>query len=370
MKSVHAYLFRSFILIIFAILGVVGLGLWLSVNVYLSKYIRHLRQLTRHHRYPGLIGQSHMGLNTLYHFLHAMAFGMALTTLIALASGWFVASLISRSFTRSVDAITSGAYAMARGATNVEVVPTQVAEFAQLATALNSIAKTFKAAETERRERLEDLAHEIRTPLTALIGYSRSLSGTIPDSALSPLVTEIARITRLAERLPDAAPLASYFYQRVPVSAHELLSPVWELYQPLLSGRHILSETDWNPDIVFDVDPPAIREAIHNLLSNALKFTPEHGIVRLTAEPSALDGYGVIVVEDSGPGIPDSEREHITKRTIRLDPKASGHGIGLAMVQSIAEAHGGQIAIQSSPLGGTALVLTLPLYDDVAGPLS
>lgn len=361
MKNVHAYLAQSFLIVMVSVLGVFGIGLWISVTLYLNDYLHHLRTLSRHPHVPGLQGQSHMGLDALYHFIHAMELDLAIATIVALGTGWLVAHYVSRSFTRPLATLTRGAHAVARGATNVEVAPTSLEELGHLASALNLVAQTFKEAERERRERLEDLAHEIRTPLMALLGYSRSLVGNIPSAMLAPFDTEIDRISRLTDHLPDAAPVASYFYHPTPTAVDALLMPVWDLYLPLLEPRNITPEIDWDISLVFLVDAQAIREALHNLLSNALHHTPEPGTIRLSVVTSAIPGYGVVVVEDSGVGIPEDERVRILERTVRLDAKHPGQGIGLAVVQSIVNAHGGILSIDTSSLGGAALSLTLPL---------
>ena len=352
---------QSFVLVMLSALGVFGAGLWISVTLYLDDYIHHLRTLSRHHHIPGFQGQSHMGLEALYHFLHAMELDLVITTIVAFGVGWLVSHYVSRTFTRPLATLARGAHAVSRGATNVEVAPTSLTELGDLASAFNQVAHTFKQAEEERRERLEDLAHEIRTPLMALLGYSRSLVGQIPSATLEPFNSEIDRISRLTEHLPDAAPLASYFYHPTATHVDSLLTSVWGLYLPMLEPRHITPEAEWDAALVFFVDAEAIREALHNLLSNAIRHTPLNGTIRLSAISSAIPGYGVLVVEDSGSGIPDEARTRILERTVRLDIKHPGRGIGLAVVRSIVQAHGGMLSIDASSLGGAALSLTLPL---------
>ncbi len=364
MKTVRVYLAQSVVIVMLSVLVVLGVGLWLSVRLYLGEYLRHLRQMASHHHMPGVVGQSRMGLNVLDHFVRAMALNVAVASMIALVAGWLVALLISRSLTRPLKLLTQGAYAVARGATNIEITSSGLKELEQLATALTKTAQTFRDAEQARRERLEDLSHEIRTPLTALLGYSQSVVAVLPSGVLDPFNMEIERLSRMAERLPDAAPLTSYFYRAEAISAETLLRPVWDLYQPLLDAQVIYPETDWTGDLVFWVDPAAIREALHNLIDNALKFTPKHGTIRLAAEPSDIRGYGVIVVEDSGPGIPAAEENRMLQRTIRLDAKRPGQGLGLAIVDSVVKSHAGSTSLDRSSLGGAAVALTLPLVDN------
>ncbi len=336
-----------------------GIGVWVSVRLYLGRYLYHLRLRTQQRHEHGIIGQSHMGLMTLHHFLTAMELSLAVTAAFATAIGWLVALYISRILTRSLAVITQGARAITHGATNVVISSAPLVELADLATALNKVSRTFVRAEEERRTRLEELAHEIRTPLMALRSYSQTLTPNRPRV----LDSEIDRINRLTTHLPNADPLTSYFYRANPVCSDLLVTPIWELYRPLLTSRHIALENDGDSNLVFWVDADAIHEALHNLFSNALKHTPRNGTVRMTTKSSAVLGYGVIVVEDSGPGLKDNDRTRILNGTVRLDPRHPGEGIGLTIVQSIVQAHAGMLTIDTSALGGAAFVLTLPLTD-------
>ncbi len=366
--SVRRYLRVSFLAIMVTMLAVFGLGLWLSITLYLDEYLRHLRHLAKNHHIPGMVGASHMGLDALLHFLHAMELNIAVSAVVALVLGWIVAQYVSRSLTRPLEALTRGAHAIGRGATNVEIASPSLTELSQLAYALNDVVQTFKHAEQQRQERLEDLAHEIRTPLTAILSYSHAwIEDTHHDG--KSLVTEIERIRQLTNRLPDAAPLSSYFYHFEEVDCEDLVSSVWNLYQPALASGAIAPELYLDPRLKFDADPEGIQEALHNLLANALRHTPRGGTIRLSAQYSEIRGHGVIVVEDSGKGIPEEERERIVGRTIRLDTESRGEGIGLTVVKSIVRAHGGILTIQRSALGGTAVVLTIPLAEAKSSPL-
>lgn len=360
--SVRRYLRISFLAIMVTVLAVFGAGLWLSITLYLNAYLRHLRHLARVHHIPGIVGASHMGLEALLHFLHAMELNIAVSTVLALALGWMVAQYVSHSLTRPLEALTRGAHAIERGATNIQIASPSLTELSQLADALNDVVDTFKHAEQHRHERLEDLAHEIRTPLTAILTYSQAGMGAHDDGS-KLLVTEIERIRQLTNRLPDAAPLSSYFYQFKEVDCEDLVSPAWNLYQPALASREIASEMNLDPRLRFYADPEGIQEALHNLLANALRHAPRSGTIRLSVQLSEIPGHGVIVVEDSGKGIPEEERERIVLRTIRLDAEHHGEGIGLTVVESIVRAHGGLLSIQRSALGGAAMVLTLPLAE-------
>jgi signal transduction histidine kinase len=118
--------------------------------------------------------------------------------------------------------------------------------------------------------------------------------------------------------------------------------------------------TDVPPEILVDVDRPRIRQALANLLDNALKYTPRGGRVSIEARRSG--GDVTVSVTDSGVGIPDDELPHIWTRLYRGDKSRStrGLGLGLSLVKAIVEAHGGKVAVQSRPGEGSRFEIHLP----------
>ena len=326
--SVKRYLVLSFVVTIASVLAVLGIGLWISVSTGLHDYLHHLRQVTHHHPHahpplaPYPSGQAHMGLTAIDHFLRSMEVNLVLTALIAIITGLAVALYIARSLSRPLQTLTQGAHAITRGVTNIEISPSDLDELDALSAAFNNLAANLKEADSERTERLEDLSHEIRTPLTALLGYTEALTDKEVSSRIHD---EITRIRRLAEHLPESAPIASYLYRMAPHRAVDVIEPVAALYTPLMTARHITCECQYSKsDLWLQCDQQALREALHNLLANSLKHTPDQGVIRLTVQPAEISRYALLIVEDSGPGIPDHLRDAIWQRRVSLHTHTGG----------------------------------------------
>jgi signal transduction histidine kinase len=143
-----------------------------------------------------------------------------------------------------------------------------------------------------------------------------------------------------------------------------LLDEVAEQVAPLAAARQIRLEVAHEGPIPVRADPDRLKQVLLNLVDNALRYTPADGTVRLIA---ALDPAGAtarLQVRDTGPGIAPAHLPHIFDRFYRGDPsraRASGNtGLGLAIARGIVEAHGGTIAAQPGPTGGTAFTIVLP----------
>ncbi|MDA8207328.1 MAG: HAMP domain-containing sensor histidine kinase [Thermaerobacter sp.] len=368
--SIRRHLFLRVFALILVVLGMLGVGMWYSMHRYLSHYLVHLRHLAHQHHHE-TVGQAHMGLNLLHQLVEALTWNVALAGLVALTIGAVGAYYLAEVLSRPLKSLTRGAYAISRGATNFVITPSSIRELADLANVFNDVARALADGERQRQERLEQLAHEIRTPLTALMGYSRAMAAGDVSLSAQPLEAEIGRIQQLTAHLPDAAPLSAHLYHRSLITAEELVQPIRALYQPVLHSRHIAFETEWDTGMTFDVDAAAIHEALHNLLSNALKHTPSPGTIRVGVHWAEIPQYGVIVVEDSGSGISDKQRDDILEPRGQPTGRQVSHGLGLIIVHSIVQAHGGLMAIQTSALGGAAIVLMLPtkpVAEDIPAP--
>lgn len=219
---------------------------------------------------------------------------------------------------------------------------------------------------------VQTLTHEIKSPVSAIAGAAELLEEEMPPSQrarfLDNIRREAERIRRLVERLLALAAIEGQqsLKQRTRVDLDEVVARVIVEMMPQLGplGIRIRSGLD-RPAPAVSGDPFLLRQAVFNLIQNAVDFSPPDGEIRVTLAPH--DSGVALTVADNGPGIPDFARERVFEKFYSLSRPRSGQkstGLGLNFVREIAVLHGGRIDLQNRPSGGLNAVLTLP----AAGP--
>jgi two-component system phosphate regulon sensor histidine kinase PhoR len=228
-------------------------------------------------------------------------------------------------------------------------------------------------AQLEQQERwVSDVAHELKTPLTALLLVGDSLAARVTsDNAvlverlqrelrrLQDLVQDLLELSRLENTLPDEGRPA----QRLDLA--DRVEQVWAGLRPLADQRGVTLRLD-HPDapVIVPGDPSRLHRALLNLLDNALRYSPDGGQVqvRLLLGPQ----WCLVSVRDQGPGLSEDDLQHLFERFYRGDPsrvrsRRVGSGLGLSIVQQIALTHGGRVQAGNHPEGGALIELLLPL---------
>ncbi len=219
-----------------------------------------------------------------------------------------------------------------------------------------------------------NVSHEFRTPLTLSIGPLEDLE-RLPDlppqgrSYVDLALRNSRRMLRLINQLLDVARLEAGEL-RLDSACHDLAAFVRDLarpFAPLAERRRIRFDVETPPQpVAVDFDPDKLEQVVANLLSNAFKFTPEGGAVRMRIEVDASADSPVarVAVRDSGPGIAPAHLPHLFDRFYQADATSavqSGSGIGLSLARDLAHLHGGTLTVQSDPGFGATFTLTLPL---------
>jgi two-component system OmpR family sensor kinase len=232
---------------------------------------------------------------------------------------------------------------------------------------LNLLFGRVRQSFDEQNRFVADAAHELRSPLAALrlqlTSLERADDAASRRQATTRLSAGIERATRLVEQLLAMARQQALSAKGAPTSEFPLLEVVREAIIDAATAaraRSIDLGLSRSEEALVTGSPDAIRTLVGNLIDNAVKYTPEGGSV--DAEVRVDGTRSVLSVEDSGPGIPESERERVLDRFHRLaGDDTVGSGLGLAIVKAIADAHGAALTLsRSERLGGLRVVVTFP----------
>jgi len=300
-----------------------------------------------------------------------ISLGLAVTaaSITALLVGLFV----TRRVIRPIRAMATAAELITAGDYGSRIPTARLgSEFASLEQAFNNMAAALAATERTRAEILRDLAHEFRTPLTTVRGYTEAIAdGVMPADAETSrtIEAELARMERLVHdiALVSSAEERHLHLTRERTPATEILTDAANTAQAAFTNKQVALavETGQNcPEV--SVDRDRIQEVLVNLLSNALRHTPEGGEVRLTARSQA--DHVELAVSDTGEGIPAQHLSRVFERFYRVGQGRSrqqgGSGIGLAIARALVQAHDGHIRAESAGPGkGSTFTISLPRAD-------
>ena len=287
---------------------------------------------------------------------------------IAAAALALLIGVLGTSFlTRPVRDLT-GAIRKMRGGELEQSVPIRAQdELGELAHAFNDMSAAVARGQRLREQMTADIAHDLRTPLSVLTGYLEGIREGVLDATPATVDTMYQEATQLQRLVEDLRTLSLADAGQLPlerqlVEARELLTATRQAFAPMAeqAGVRLLMETADAP-LQVHVDPSRVRQALSNLVYNALQHTPHGGSVHLGGR---RDGAEVLlVVADDGAGIPREALDHIFERFYRADASRSeggGSGLGLPIARSLVEAQGGSIAADSEPGRGTTITVRLP----------
>lgn len=292
----------------------------------------------------------------------AILISAAGAALLALALGAVLAGTISR----PVRELTEGTKALAAGDLGHQVPVRTADEIGELARSFNRMSADLAHSNQLRKQMTADIAHDLRTPLSVILGYSEALQdGKLPGTpeTYGAMHLQAQHLNRLIEdlrtlSLADAGQLS---LQQRPVQTRGLLEHTALACLPQVEARRIQLEVEGEGATV-TVDPDRMVQVLGNLVGNALRHTPDGG--RIVLSSNRAGGRVLLSVADSGPGIPTEDLPYIFDRFYRGDKARAADGasgLGLAIARSLVEAHGGQLTAENVPSGGACFTVSLPV---------
>jgi signal transduction histidine kinase len=305
-------------------------------------------------------------------FIQRVRTAIVLSAVSAAAVALLLGVLLARTLTRPIRALTAATRDVARGDLGRQVTVTTGDELGELAASFNQMSRDLARTHALRRRMTADIAHDLRTPLSVLLGYTEALS----EGKLRPKPETYAVMHREAQhlnhlvqdlRLLSLADAGELSLNRIPMAPAALLERAAAAHWVRAEEAGITLAVEAPRDLPkVAVDPERMAQVLNNLVTNALRYTPAGGTITLSAE---VQGDEVVLrVRDTGSGIASEDLPNVFERFYRGEParapaegSGSSSGLGLAIVKSLVEAHGGAVAVESAVGEGTVFTIRLGL---------
>ena len=304
-------------------------------------------------------------------FLNRTAQFLIYSALGTMAIALILGVLLSRNLTSPIRELTRATHAVSEGNLSQQVTVRSQDELGELARAFNKMSAELERSVNARRQMTADIAHELRTPLSLILGHAEAVhDGVLPPTPenFEIIREEATRLEHLVDdlRILSLADAGELSLNPQPVSPSKILQEVATLYHYEVQKKNVALDLDIaSPLSDLMVDPGRITQVLTNILDNALRHTPEGGHITLSAKQ--LDKAVEFSVQDSGPGIPAKDADRIFERFYRTDSSRhredGGSGLGLAIAKSIVQAHNGRIKAESEAGKGLTIILTLPVKE-------
>jgi signal transduction histidine kinase len=305
-------------------------------------------------------------LDLLARFRATLGLVTLLIVVVALTGGW----LASRSALQPIRRLAEAVQRIIRTGRTDERVPVSPSDDAisDLSVLFNAMLDKIEGLVTGMRGALDNVSHDLRTPLTRLRGTAEMALAAPADldryrEALADCVEEVDRVQTMLNTLMDISEAESGAMplQREPVRLADIVARAVELYHDVADSKGVSLVAHTSGDVVVAGDRVRLEQVAANLLDNALKYTPRGG--QVTIDLRHENGRAVLRVTDTGAGIPADELPRIWDRLFRGDRSRAerGLGLGLSLVKAVVEAHGGTVAVVSESGHGSTFTVELPV---------
>lgn len=292
-----------------------------------------------------------------------------ITTALAIVLAMVVIMFMTKIMTKPLEKLKVGAGEIAGGNFKIKIEKTTKDEIGELVDAFNTAAKSLDNLDTVRNDFIANVSHELRTPMTSIKGFVEAImDGIIPEDRqheyLKKVHREICRMNDLVNDLLDWARLSAGQgnFNMANFDVNKVVVTVVSNLEPLIMEKNINMVIDFEKDkhMVYG-DAKSIERVFINIISNAVKFTPENG--EITVKVSSESGKVRVDISDTGIGMSEKEMELIFERFYKADKSRSSEkkstGLGLSIVKKILQSHNQNISVKSTPGQGSCFTFTL-----------
>ncbi|MGB2756589.1 MAG: HAMP domain-containing sensor histidine kinase [Acidimicrobiia bacterium] len=278
---------------------------------------------------------------------------------------WFALRVVARQITRPAAELLD-ATEQIRAGLQPHIQASGAPPVRRLTQAFNDMAEQLATTEARRKRLLADISHELRTPLTILhTGIEAQLDGVHPrdDAHLEVLLDQTNTLARLIDDISMLALVddGRLTIHREPARLNDVIEDVVGSFAGQAATRNVTLVVAGDGGPPFSFDPIRIRQAVANLVANALRYTPAGGQVTITATNS--EGEASIETADTGPGVAADQMEQVFDRFVKA-ADSGGSGLGLAIARDLVQAHGGTLTVSNRPCGGAVFTILLPTVTD------
>jgi signal transduction histidine kinase len=325
----------------------------------------------------------HQSIDIQAQIFKSMSDGLAVPVFISFTIALLLFTLMTRSLIRPIRLLSDAATKVTNGDLTARIhipeyekeSPVQFGitdELSAMVLTVNHMIERIEAQDNERKVFVSSIAHDLRTPLTSIKGFITAiLDGTIPvdryDHYLQIVNKEVDRIQTLANSMTEVSTLGRKgSFKMGPFDINMMIQATLTSLENSLNekklGVQLETYRDDNGKLMAHGEKEQIMRVVYNLITNAIKFTPENGDIAITTDYFVKDNLVTVVVEDSGPGVPPDQRMRIFESFYKIDQSRTnpGSGLGLYICMEILHAHDQTITVDSSPiLGGARFKFTL-----------
>ncbi len=305
-------------------------------------------------------------------FLDQINQALVQAALIAGILGLLSGVVMARGLSAPLGRLAAAARGFSRGQLDERVAVKGADELVDLATAFNDMAANLQQAETLRRNMVADIAHELRTPLSIIQGNLQAILDDIyplEKAEIAGIYEETLILNRLISDLRELAQAEAgqLSLDLEPTELGPLVAKIVDLFFELAREKNIRIQVELPPHLPpVLADQHRLQQILHNLIANALRYTPPDGIIKILVSEDQPGRVVRVAVWDTGSGIPAQDLPHVFDRFWRGDKararEQGGSGLGLAIARQLVEAHGGQIGVESEGIAGrgSCFWFTLP----------